>query len=102
MKMFRGLVLAGAATAALTAANPAEANGWHRRGPGGGAVAGAIIGGLALGAIAGSAYAAPRAYYAPPPPPVAYYPAPPVYYAPPPPVAYYAPPPVAYRPYYGW
>ena len=79
MNRFRGLVLAGTAAAALIAAAPAEANGWHRRGPSGGAVAGAIIGGLALGALAGAAVAAPP---------------PPVYYAP--------PPPVVYRPAYGW
>ncbi|WP_043829162.1 hypothetical protein [Muricoccus aerilatus] len=79
MNRFRSLVLGGIAAATLMAAVPAEAQGWHRRGPSGGAIAGGIIGGLALGAIAGAAIAAPpRAYYAPPP--VAYYPPAPGYY----------------------
>ncbi|MFC7552540.1 hypothetical protein ACFQU7_10125 [Pseudoroseomonas wenyumeiae] len=100
MKFFNGLrtaALAGLTGVALLAASPAaEAHGWHRRGPSGGAVAAGIIGGLAVGAlVAGAAQAAPPpppVYYAPPPPPVYY--APPVaYYAPPPPPrAYYAPP----------
>ncbi len=76
----------------------------HRHG-GGGNVAGAIIGGLALGAIGGAVLAPRYGYAAPPPvvyapPPVAYdpfYGAPRSYYAPPP-VTYYTPPPVAYAP----
>lgn len=40
--------------------------GYHRGFGGGGALAAGVIGGLALGAIAGSAYARPR-YYAPAP-----------------------------------
>ncbi len=49
----------------------------------GGAIAAGIIGGTALGVIAGSALAAPP----PPPPPVYYAPA----YAPPPPRCWYEP-----------
>ena len=49
----------------------------------GGAIAAGVIGGTALGLLAGSAAAGA---YAPPPPPPAYYaPAAPAYYAPPPP-----------------
>ncbi|WP_426959282.1 hypothetical protein [Muricoccus radiodurans] len=100
-KSVRALALAGLTGVALMAASPsAEAQGWHRRGPSGGAVAAGIIGGLALGAIAGSAYAyapPPPVYYAPPPP--VYY-APPAYYAPPPPPAYYYRPAPVYRPYW--
>jgi len=59
-KSFRALALAGLTGVALMAASPAaEAQGWHRRGPGGGAVAAGIIGGLAVGALAGAAIAAP-------------------------------------------
>lgn len=48
----------------------------------GGAIAAGVIGGTALGLLAGSAAAGA---YAPPPPPPAYYPPPaPAYYAPPP------------------
>ncbi|GAN68152.1 hypothetical protein [Acetobacter orleanensis] len=51
---------------------------WHR-GPGGGAIAGALIGGLAVGALAGAALGGggPPIAYAPPPPP----PPPPMGYA---------------------
>ncbi|WP_376095455.1 hypothetical protein ACE7GA_03085 [Roseomonas sp. CCTCC AB2023176] len=96
----RTLALAGVTGLALMAASPnAEAQGWHRRGPAPGAVAAGIVGGLALGAIAGAAVAAPPpVYYAPPPPPVYYAPAP--VYAPPP--VYYAPPPVYYAPRPYW
>jgi hypothetical protein len=55
-----------------------------------GQVAAGILGGLAAGAIIGSA-ARPA-----PPPPAYYYPAP--VYAPPPPAAYVAPPPCYYAP----
>lgn len=43
---------------------------WHR-GPSGGAIAGALIGGLAVGALAGAALSSgpPPVAYAPPPPP---------------------------------
>ena len=73
------LAIAAAATIALgTIAVPTEAQA-HRRG---GAVAAGIIGGLAAGALIGSAVAAPRYYGGP------YYYAP--AYAPAP--AYYGPP----------
>jgi hypothetical protein len=61
----------------------------HRGGYGWG-IAGAVVGGLALGAIVASALTPPA-----PPPPVAYY------YAPPPRPYYYYPPPPP-RPYYGY
>ncbi len=61
----------------------------HRGGCGWG-IAGAVVGGLALGAIVANALTPP------PPPPVTYYYAPP----PPRPYYYYAPPPP--RPYYGY
>lgn len=52
----------------------------HAQPWGGGAVAGGIIGGMALGAVAGMAMAnsppPPRVVYAPPPPPVYVAPAP--------------------------
>jgi len=54
-------------------------NGWG--------IAGAVVGGLALGAVIGNAIAAP-VYVAPPPPRAYYYPAPPAYYYPPPPRGY--------------
>ncbi|EHL97621.1 hypothetical protein HMPREF9946_04060 [Acetobacteraceae bacterium AT-5844] len=92
-KSIRALALAGLTGVAVMAAVPsAEAHGW-RRGPSSGAVVAGVVGGLALGALAGAALASPapppRAYYAPPPPPPAYYAPPVAYYAPPPP-----PPPV--------
>lgn len=68
-----GMVLGLAATL-LTAAVPARAGD-------GGAIAAGIIGGTALGVIAGAAIAHP-----PPPPPAYYYPPPP-----PPPSPYYDP-----------
>jgi hypothetical protein len=60
------------------------------------AVGAGIIGGVAAGAIVGSAIAnsPPPGYYPPPP---GYYPPPPGYYPPPPP-GYYPPPPAAYYP----
>jgi len=60
------------------------------------AVGAGILGGVAAGAIIGSAVAnspPPPGYYPPPPPP-GYYAPPPGYYGPPP--AAYAPPPGAY------
>lgn len=63
----------------------AQADWRYRRHHDGGAVAAGLIGGLALGAIAGGALAASRpayGYEALPPPPPRYRPAP-VYYAPP-------------------
>jgi len=52
----------------------------------GGAIAAGVIGGTALGVLAGSAAAgAYGPYYGYPPPPPAYYPPAPAYYAPPPP-----------------
>lgn len=67
-KTLTALAAAGCIAAASFAPTPAEA----RRG---GAVAAGIIGGLALGAIAGGALAAPRHHYAP-----RYYEPAPVYY----------------------
>jgi len=60
------------AASAMVAPHPAEARSR------GGAVAAGVIGGIALGALAGSAMAGPR-YYAPPP---RYYDPGPVYYRP--------------------
>ena len=81
------LAIAAAATIALvTVAAPTEAEA-HRRGWG---VAAGVVGGLAAGAIIGSAIAAPR-YYGPGPYyGGGYYEPAPVYYAPAP--AYYGPP----------
>jgi hypothetical protein len=61
--------------------NGYRGNGWG--------IAGAVVGGLALGAVIGNALAAP-VYVAPPPPRVYYYPAPP-------PAYYYQPSPRAYE-----
>ncbi len=102
----RALALAGMTGLAVMAAVPsAEAHGYYNRGPGPGAVVAGVVGGLALGAIAGAALSAPppppRAYYAPPPPPV-YYAPPAAYYAPPPPpppVVVYETRPRVYYPY---
>jgi hypothetical protein len=66
------MAVAAAATLAITAAMPTQADA-HWRGRGGGA----LIGGLALGAIAGAAIASSRPAYAYPP---AYYG--PAYYGP--------------------
>ena len=52
------MAVAAAATLAITAAMPTQADA-HWRGRGGGA----LIGGLALGAIAGAAIASSRPYY---------------------------------------
>jgi hypothetical protein len=74
------------------------------------AVGAGVLGGVAAGAIIGSAIAnsppppPPPGYYPPPPPPGAYGPPPPGAYGPPPPGAYgpppspgaYGPPPAAY------
>jgi hypothetical protein len=60
------------------------------------AVGAGVLGGVAAGAIIGSAIAnspPPPAYYPPPP---GYYPPPPGYYPPPPPPGAYAEPPPAY------
>ncbi len=59
-------------------------------------VGGALVGGLAAGALIGALGARAAA-----PPPVVYAP-PPVVYAAPPPVVYAAPPPGAYYPGYGY
>jgi len=76
--------LAAAASIGLaTLVGPSTAN----AGCYGCAVGAGIIGGVAAGAIIGSAIANS------PPPPPAYYPPPPGYYPPPPPAAYYPPPP---------
>ena len=72
---------------ASVAATPAAA--WSRYYNNGGAVAGAAIGGMALGALLGAAASQPRYYggygygYPPPPPPL------PAYGYPPPPPPYY-------------
>ena len=68
------MALAAAATLVVTAAMPTQADA-HWRGRGGGA----LIGGLALGAIAGAAIASSRPAYAYPP---AYYGPAPAYYGP--------------------
>ncbi|MBS0965483.1 hypothetical protein JK165_05115 [Acetobacter okinawensis] len=109
-------VIAGLGLAALPSAQAQPGRwggggpGWGRGGPGwgghhhhgdGGAIAGALIGGLAVGALAGAAMSdGPRGYgygygYAPPPPPPP--PPPRVYMVPvapmgPPPGYYYAAP----------
>lgn len=93
--MHRSLIaLAGAASIGLVsvAATPSPANAWCV----GCAIGAGIVGGLAAGAIVGSAVANSPYYY--PPPPGYYYPPPPPGYYPPPPGAYYAPPPGAYYP----
>ena len=93
--MHRSLIaLAGAASIGLVsvAATPSPANAWCV----GCAVGAGIIGGIAAGAIVGSAVANSPYYY--PPPPGYYYPPPPPGYYPPPPGAYYPPPPEAYYP----
>jgi hypothetical protein len=93
------IALVGAASvglAALTVPAPASAGCF------GCAVGAGIIGGVAAGAIIGSAIASspppppPPGYY--PPPPGAYGPPPPGYYPPPPPPGAYGPPPAAYGP----
>jgi hypothetical protein len=84
-KSLIGLVAAaGIGLASLAAPAPANAGCY------GCAVGAGIIGGVAAGAIIGSAIAnsPPPGYYPPPPD---YYPPPPGYY-PPPPAAYYPPP----------
>ncbi len=93
--MHRSLIaLAGAASIGLVsvAATPSPANAWCV----GCAIGAGIVGGLAAGAIVGSAVANSPYYY--PPPPGYYYPPPPPGYYPPPPGAYYPPPPEAYYP----
>ena len=83
---------AGIGVAALAAPLPANA------GCVGCAVGAGILGGVAAGAIIGSAIAnsPPPGYYPPPP---GYYPPPPdAYYGPPPPGAYGPPPPDPYGP----
>jgi hypothetical protein len=84
-KSFMGLAAAAAIGLASLAA-PAPAN----AGCYGCAVGAGVLGGIAAGAIIGSAIANN------PPPPPAYYPPPPGYYPPPP--AAYGPPPGAYGP----
>ncbi len=86
--MHKSLIgLAAAASLGLaTLAEPGNAN----AGCFGCAVGAGILGGVAAGAIIGSAIANSPP---PPPPPPAYYPPPP-----PPPEAYYPPPPGAYYP----
>jgi len=81
------IALASAAGIGLVAlAAPVNAN----AGCFGCAVGAGILGGVAAGAIVGSAIANSP----PPPPPPGYYPPPPPgYYPPPPPGAYYGPPP---------
>ena len=93
------IALAGAASIGLVsvATTPSPANAWCV----GCAVGAGLIGGLAAGAIIGSAAANSPYYYPPgyyPPPPPGYYPPPPEGYYPPPPGAYYPPPPGAYYP----
>ena len=84
------LGIAGAAMA-----GPAPAN----AGCFGCAVGAGVLGGVAAGAIIGSAIAnsppppPPPGYYPPPPPPGAYGPSPPGAYGPPPPPGAYGPPP---------
>ena len=73
-KALLGLATASA-IAGLLAASVSSADARWRRG---GYVAAGVVGGLAAGAIIGSAYAYPRAYY-----PVVGYEPYPVYYAPP-------------------
>ena len=88
MKKRLGMALSALALGGMILATsaPADAHGFHGRGHGwgGAAIADAILGGLASGALA-----APPYYYPPP----AYYP-PPVYY---PPLVYYPPPVPLYR-----
>lgn len=80
------IALAGAASVGLAAlATPGTAN----AGCIGCAVGAGVLGGVAAGAIIGSAIANSP----PPPPPPGYYPPPPPGYYPPPPGAYYPPPP---------
>src|SRR5471030_3435272 len=84
------LGLAAAASIGLASlAAPSNAN----AGCYGCAVGAGVLGGVAAGAIIGSAIAnsPPPGYYYPPPPPPGYYPPPPGYYPPPP--AAYGPPP---------
>lgn len=66
---------------------------YHHRGPGGGAIAGALIGGLAVGALAGATMAGgpPVAYAPPPPPPPPAYVVPAVPVMPGPGYGYYGP-----------
>ncbi|WP_328838927.1 BA14K family protein [Methylobrevis albus] len=81
----------------------------HRRHYDSGAVVGAGVAGLAVGALLGTALAAPPRYapppvtYVAPPPPPVYYEAPPVYYQAPP-VVYSSAPPAGGYPAYsaGW
>jgi hypothetical protein len=91
--MHKSLIsLVGAGGIGLTAlAAPAPAN----AGCFGCAVGAGILGGVAAGAIIGSAIAnsPPPGYYPPPP---GYYPPPPGAYGPPPPPGAYGPPPPAY------
>jgi hypothetical protein len=87
-KSFIGLAAAASiGLAALAAPSTADARCF------GCAVGAGLLGGIAAGAILGSAVAGspppPPAYYPPPPPPDAYYP-------PPPPDAVYGPPPPVY------
>ena len=77
--MTRGLIVLVTAAAIGAAVIPAPAQAGN-----GGAVAAGVVGGLAVGAILGSAAAQPR-YYAPPPA----YVAEPVYEAAPPPRCYW-------------
>ena len=84
------IALAGAASVTLSAlAVPSTAS----AGCYGCAVGAGILGGVAAGAIVGSAIA-----NSPPPPPPGYYPPPPPGYYPPPPPGNYPPPPGAYYP----
>jgi hypothetical protein len=86
------IALTGAASIGLASlAAPSPANAWCV----GCAVGAGILGGVAAGAIVGSAIAnsPPPGYYYPPPP--GYYPPPPGAYYAPPPGAYYPPPPAA-------
>jgi hypothetical protein len=86
------IALAGAASIGVASlAAPSPANAWCV----GCAVGAGILGGVAAGAIVGSAIANSPYYY---PPPGYYYPPPPGYYYPPPPGAYYPPPPGAEYP----
>ncbi len=82
-----GLVAtAGIGLASLAVPAPAQAGCF------GCAVGVGVIGGVAAGAIIGSAIASapPPGYYPPPPPPPGYYPPPPAAYYPPPPGPGYA------------
>jgi len=83
-RSFIGLAAAASIGLATVATVPSTANAYCY----GCAVGAGILGGVAAGAIIGSAIANS------PPPPPAYYPPPP----PPPPAAYYPPPPAAYGP----